>query len=302
MDKMACVIVTYNRKELVVEALKSVLNQSMVPEYIFVVDNASTNGVSEILHQNFDFDQQHLYYYRNSKNLGGAAGFSKGISLALKTDCTWVSVSDDDAIFRPKYFAALRRAIKEYPQQKVLSGSVLLPNGKHDKLHREIITNNITLTTRPVEEGLYVHDFYYDIFSFVGVLINREVLEKIGLPEKKYFIRFDDFEYALRARKFGQFLNVHDAQILHKTSYTRAAISPWKEYYVMRNRIASLFKHSGKNLTTKWYCRQFFCRKLLAIGLFRSRWGQALPLIKAYIAGYRDGWRNHLGCNPNYLP
>ena len=302
MNKIACVVVTYNRKKLVMEALESILIQKEAPEYLFVIDNASTDGVKEVLEQAFDFDQQHLYYYRSEKNLGGSAGFARGIKLAMETDCDWVSISDDDAIFQPGYFVALRHAIRKYPRQQVFSGSVLLPNGQHDMLHREIITNRVTLTTQPIKEAWYAQDFFYDIFSFVGVLLSREMLEKIGLPEQDYFIRFDDFEYALRARKFGPFLNIHNAQVLHKTNYTRTAIEPWKEYYVMRNRIASLFKHSGKNFRTEWYSRRFLCRKLVAIGLFRNRWGQALPLIKAYMAGYQDGWRGRLGRNSNYLP
>lgn len=302
MNKIACVIVTYNRKDLMVEALENVLNQEQAPEYVFVVDNASTDGVADVLHMHFSFDQEHLYYYRSAENLGGSVGFSTGIKLALATDCDWVSISDDDAIFQPGYFVALRCAINEHPHQNVFSGSVILPNGQHDMLHREIITNSVTLTTKPVDEALYAQDFLYDIFSFVGVLLKRETLEQIGLPEQDYFIRFDDFEYALRARKFGPFLNIHDAHVLHKTGYVRTAIAPWKEYYVMRNRIASLFKYSGKNRQTRWYCRRFLCRKLLAIGLFKNRWGQAVPLIGAYTAGYRDGWQGRLGRNSNYLP
>ncbi|GAA5499538.1 glycosyltransferase [Lactiplantibacillus plajomi] len=89
MDKIACVIVTYNRKRLMVEALNSVLTQEQAPEYVFVIDNASTDGVAELLHDRFAFDQQHLVYYRSPKNLGGSAGFAQGIKLALRTDCNW---------------------------------------------------------------------------------------------------------------------------------------------------------------------------------------------------------------------
>ncbi|CAM3287766.1 hypothetical protein [Lactiplantibacillus plajomi] len=196
----------------------------------------------------------------------------------------------------------MRRAIRQHPQQQVFSGSVVLPNGQHDMMHRELVTNQVTLTAKPVAESTYAHDFKYDIFSFVGILLSRKTIGRIGLPEQDYFIRFDDFEYALRARKFGPFLNVHDAVVLHKTTYTRAAVAPWKEYYVMRNRIASLYKHSGRNWQTQWYCRKFLMRKLLAIALFKNRWHQALPLAKAYVAGYQDGCHEHLGRNLNYLP
>lgn len=302
MAKIACVIVTYNRKELLIEALQSVLTQAKAPEYVFVVDNASTDGTSELLQAQFDFDQQHLFYFKAAQNLGGSAGFAQGMRLALKSDCDWISISDDDAIFQPGYFSALRTAIQQHPQQGVFSGSVLLPNGHHDMMHRETIVNQTTLTVKPVPEAAYAHDFTYDIFSFVGVLLSRSVVERIGLPEQDYFIRFDDFEYAIRARKYGPFLNVHQAKVLHKTTYTRTAIASWKEYYVMRNRIASLFKHRDKTWQTRWYCRRFLGRKLVAILLFKDRWGQAGPLIKAYIHGYQDGWHARLGRNSQYLP
>ncbi|RRK09188.1 glycosyltransferase [Lactiplantibacillus garii] len=302
MSKIACVIVTYNRKRLLIEALSSVLAQAEKPEYIIIVDNASTDGTSQLIHSKFNFKSKNLFYLRSTQNLGGSAGFAQGIQLALKTDCDWISISDDDAIFQPGYFAALRKSIDQHPRQQVFSGSVLLPNGQHDAMHREILTNQTTLTTRPVSEAAYDRDFMYDIFSFVGVLLRRDLIEKIGLPEKDYFIRFDDFEYALRARQAGPFLNVHDAKVLHKTTYTRTAIAPWKEYYVMRNRIASLYKHRGKNWQTKGYSCQFLARKLLAILLFKDRLKQAKPLIGAYVQGFQDGQRGHLGRNPKFLP
>lgn len=302
MTKIACVIVTFNRKALLAEAIESVLTQPEAPEYVFVIDNASTDGTEAFIQQQFDFDDQHLVYVRCQQNLGGSAGFATGIRLALQTDCDWISISDDDAIFQTDYFAAMRRAIVTQPQQGVFSGSVLLPNGHHDAMHREMITNSQTLTVKPIAEADYAQDFKYDIFSFVGILMSRGIVERIGLPEQDYFIRFDDFEYALRARKYGQFLNVHDALVLHKTTYTRTAIAPWKEYYVMRNRLASLFKHRGQTRVTCWYARRFLARKLFAILLFRDRWGQAEPLIKAYVQGYRDGWHDRLGRNQDYLP
>ena len=302
MAKIACVIVTYNRKQLLGEALESALNQEAAPETIFVIDNASTDGTEGYINQRFDFDNQRLHYVRCAQNLGGSAGFATGMRLGLQTDCDWISISDDDALFEPGYFKAMRAGIADHPQQQVFSGSVLLPDGTHDMMHRELITNPATLTVKPVSEATYVQDFMYDIFSFVGVLMSRQVVEDIGLPEQDYFIRFDDFEYAVRALKYGRFMNLSAAKVLHKTTYMRASIAPWKEYYVMRNRIALLLKHRGANRVTRWYCRRFLARKLLAILLFRNRWGQAWPLIKAYVTGYRDGWHARLGRQLAFLP
>ena len=64
MAKIACVIVTYNRKQLLGEALESALNQEAAPETIFVIDNASTDGTEGYINQRFDFDNQRLHYVR----------------------------------------------------------------------------------------------------------------------------------------------------------------------------------------------------------------------------------------------
>ncbi|MCW1909776.1 glycosyltransferase [Lactiplantibacillus paraplantarum] len=87
MTKIACVIVTFNRKALLAEALESVLTQREPPEYVFVIDNASTDGTEAAVRQQFDFDGQRLTYVRCDQNLGGSAGFATGIRLALRTDC-----------------------------------------------------------------------------------------------------------------------------------------------------------------------------------------------------------------------
>ncbi|KZU20598.1 glycosyltransferase [Lactiplantibacillus plantarum] len=104
MTKIACVIVTFNRKALLAEAIESVLTQPEAPEYVFVIDNASTDGTEAFIQQQFDFDDQHLVYVRCQQNLGGSAGFATGIRLALQTDCDWISISDDDAIFQDRCY------------------------------------------------------------------------------------------------------------------------------------------------------------------------------------------------------
>ena len=47
------VIVTYNRKKLLVEAIQSLLTQTEQPKYIVIIDNASTDGTKEMVEQSF---------------------------------------------------------------------------------------------------------------------------------------------------------------------------------------------------------------------------------------------------------
>ncbi len=42
--KVAAVIVTFNRKEMLIRNLECILNQSRTLDKIYVIDNASTDG------------------------------------------------------------------------------------------------------------------------------------------------------------------------------------------------------------------------------------------------------------------
>ena len=53
--KICCVIVSYNRKDLLIECLECVKNQTFKPHTILIVDNASTDGTIELV-------KSHGYY------------------------------------------------------------------------------------------------------------------------------------------------------------------------------------------------------------------------------------------------
>ena len=77
MDKrIACIVVTYNRKELLFNCIQHICNQSYRPETIYVIDNASTDGTLEMADKMKKIAQGlNFKYVRLEKNLGGAGGF-----------------------------------------------------------------------------------------------------------------------------------------------------------------------------------------------------------------------------------
>ena len=77
MNSVIAVVVTYNRKDLLLEALQHLFNQT-APLDILVVDNASTDGTKEALEPYMDSIQ----YLNTGKNMGGAGGFYTGTKWA----------------------------------------------------------------------------------------------------------------------------------------------------------------------------------------------------------------------------
>jgi GT2 family glycosyltransferase len=72
----------------------------------------------------------------------------------------------------------------------------------------------------------------------VGVLINAQAVQKVGLPDPSYFIWFDDADYTYRiSRFFKPGLFVSQATIFHKDQIFQNDSDNWKHVFGLRNRI-----------------------------------------------------------------
>ena len=90
MPKIAAVVVTYNRKDLLLECLSCLQNQNFSDASqacetsldILVIDNASTDGTSKALKPLANTKQ--ILYFNTGSNLGGAGGFNYGMRKAVE--------------------------------------------------------------------------------------------------------------------------------------------------------------------------------------------------------------------------
>lgn len=203
--KFAVTIVTYNRLELLKECIQQVLSQTVPFSYICIVDNHSTDGTSEYLDQlaagtetvfpNAGKPEFHILHL--PENIGGAGGFAKGLEDLGKTDCDWILIIDDDAMIAADYIEQLQKAILK-TNYLAYSGTVTTA-GAIDTTHRRFIQCPRLMFYKPVPEEEYAKaSFEYDISTFCGLLVNADMVRKIGLPKTEYFIWFDDTEYCLR--------------------------------------------------------------------------------------------------------
>lgn len=83
--KIAAVIVTYNRLYLLKEVLEAFDNQTRVPDYIIIVNNASTDGTEAFLEEwkKTEIKGQTKFVITPEENLGGSGGFYIGTELSL---------------------------------------------------------------------------------------------------------------------------------------------------------------------------------------------------------------------------
>ena len=76
---MSFIILSYNYRRYVVEALRSALAQSVQNFEIIVVDDASTDGSVEVVGS---FTDRRIRLLRNEKNMGGAFSYNRAVNAA----------------------------------------------------------------------------------------------------------------------------------------------------------------------------------------------------------------------------
>lgn len=250
------VVVTYNRKALLLDCINALLKQKLLPQKIIIVDNASTDGTIDFITSHSLLENSLIELIQMPSNLGGAGGFKAGQEHALKQGADWVWMMDDDAAPHP---TALFELVKVAVNPLNVYGSLAV-KGENTSWQMTIL-NEPPLTTIIAAE--IPEQAPVMMVPFLGFYIHKNLVAQIGLPDEGFFIAADDVEYSLRAKTNGaQIIIAGNSRIEHPASYpykvhlpgytlTCIRIPPWKRYYDTRNRILIAKKYYGIKLYTQ---------------------------------------------------
>ena len=217
MDKrIAAVVVTYNRKDLLQENIISLLQQEPEAPNIIVIDNHSTDGTKEAIQHYIDAGQ--IQYCDTGSNLGGAGGFSFGIRYAVEHNYDYIWLMDDDCIpYRDALSALLQTDNELGGNYGFLSSKVVWKDGSLCimNLQRETVTKRIQSLDEELKR--------VEAASFVSLFLQKKTVLEIGLPIKEFFIWTDDWEYTRRISKKYLCYAVGKSIVVHKSKYNMAA-------------------------------------------------------------------------------
>ena len=93
---VTAVIVTYNRRDLLQKALETISEQTLKPNRLIIIDNASNDGTHEMLENYGWLNRSDIELLRLPINMGGAGGFHAGIQAAINYGTDWIWLMDDD--------------------------------------------------------------------------------------------------------------------------------------------------------------------------------------------------------------
>ncbi|MGF7119166.1 glycosyltransferase family 2 protein [Methanobacterium oryzae] len=270
-ESVCAVVVTYNRKELLLECLEALKNQKYPLDAIYLVDNASTDDTTclllkkgylkelppEKLNENWESNltinntnnqELSIYYVRMSENTGGAGGFHEGVKRAYEKGYDWLWLMDDDTITTPNSLNNLLNKIELVKEKVGFACSKVL-------LNETVHWMNIPKTRRFINKTPFnsydnLGILMVESASFVSVLISKIIIRDVGFPLKEFFIWADDIEYTERITKKGYMgIYVKDSVVYHKNEGYYNIISDnnrnsWKYFYGVRNNLYIIKKRN----------------------------------------------------------
>ena len=234
-ERVCAVLVTFNRKSLLRVCLNSLLQQTRPVDEILIVDNASSDGTPELLREEFP----QLPSLRLDSNTGGAGGFAAGMKRAYDEGFNWIWVMDDDIEMVP---TALQGLLSFSDVGDLITPCKMHPNGLliWEAIWNPAACSPLTLT----RNKSFANGKRWTLVAFSnfeGALIRRNVIERSGLPDPRYFIGGDDSMYGLRAHFHARVIYA-DTLAVVKHLHSQTPRSKLGFYPQIRNRFLN-FEH-----------------------------------------------------------
>jgi GT2 family glycosyltransferase len=290
---VAAVVVTRNRPALLKRCLEAIDSQTYPISQLVVVDNASDEPTREFLAGEIRRRRVDFHLIRLEENTGGAGGFHEGMRAALPLSCTHMWLMDDDCEPEPEAMAELVAATAIVGEDAVLGSNIFDLNG--ECINVQPISQRAGVNSM-AQYAAHLGDSLLEMaaLTFVSFLVSTELVRKVGLPLKEFFIWSDDAEYSFRLARFTKLYQVGKSKTKHLKSgdasqriYKEQEPGKIKQYHwFYRNRIFVGFKYDGIMAKSSF---QFFFRSFRDIFLSIKSGKFVLLKCKTIIYGLWSG-------------
>lgn len=281
MKKVGIVVVTYNRCELLKEVIDALRQQTYQDFQIVVVNNGSTDETSNWLSLQEDI------ITITQRNVGGAGGFYTGMKFVAEKGYEFCWIMDDDVICKDNSLEELLEGYKIVGEAGFLCSKVIGLDGT--PMNVPYIDERHTADTYP-NYYEFIEDQILKVkrATFVSVIFSSEIIRKVGLPIKEFFIWGDDSEFTLRISKLLPCYLCCRSMVVHKraiqgniTFESENNPNRIKNYfYLFRNHLYIDRKYVGIKEYVLSYCRLF----RMCVNLFlRFKWSKFLILLKVLV-------------------
>ena len=254
MKKVCIIIVNWNRKDDTLRCLTSLQKISRGGNSVemVVVDNASTDGSVGVITEKFPS----VTLLVNKANEGFTGGNNRGMKYAYKKRADFVWLLNNDTFVDKNVLTGLLAGFNDKTVGVAGSKIYFAPGWE---FHRDrykaserghvlwyagglVDWANMYASHRGVDEvDMGQYDAPVDAVFVTGcsLIIHRDVIQKIGYLDDRFFLYYEDLDYSLRARRAGFRILYCPRSILWHVNAgsSGGAGNSLHEYYLTRNRL-----------------------------------------------------------------
>ncbi len=280
MPKIAAIIPHWNRRDLLLELLANLAQQTRPFDEIIVVDNGSTDDSVAVALANG------AQVIKLEKNLGFAAAVNRGIQAShTSAQGDWIAILNNDVTLAPDWLETLLAATvtADFAAGKILRASD----------HR-VIDGTFDLVSgggcayrcgagRP-DGPLWNQPRNISIAPMTAAIFRRSLFDEVGLLDERFQSYLEDVDFGLRCAR-GSGLYVPSAVAYHRGSSTLGTWNKDTAFLIARNQVFLAAKHFAGQ--PRW---PIVVGQLLW-GLVALRHGCGWAYVKGKVAGLH-GWRD----------
>lgn len=250
---VGALIIAWNRRDDVIDCIESLVNSGYPRLAIYVVDNASTDGTSELVASRYP----QVIIMRSETNLGFAGGNNLGMQRIIDDGMDAVFLLNDDAVVEGNAIGILTANGYSDKSVGILSPKILLHSDP------EVIWSsggNVDPRSGITEQRQYgqkddlADNRVTEIDYAVGcaMLVKSEVIKQVGMLDERYFTYYEETDWCRRIRNAGyKILYIPESRVRHKVplivkNRNNAA------YYYTRNRLLYLNSAGAPDIRIIW--------------------------------------------------
>jgi GT2 family glycosyltransferase len=223
VPEIAVVLLNWNQYDDTVDCLASLYGSDYPRFKVIMLDNGSSDGSGGRLAALFP----RVDLIHSAVNLGFDGGNNLGIMRALNLGCDYLLLLNNDTVLDPTFLSELIEVARTDPNIGIL-GPKIYYYEEPDVIWwagcRLNISPNGMFSFSQEGNGqkdMGQFDEVVDVDGAIGcaMLIKRDVIERIGLLDERFFIYHEEHDYALRAISEGyRIVFVPRAHLWHKVS------------------------------------------------------------------------------------
>ena len=275
MLEVHALVLTYNRRELVLQCIGALLAQTHRLASIIVIDNASSDGTQQAI---AELGSPLIDYVRIDHNLGAAGGFNYAMDYAFGVKKVgWAYIMDDDVIAEPTAVEELATAVtRNFAKPEQLGFLV------SQSVDAEGRANNVpTVDTRPrrlgesAAWGRYLDQGLVGVRSAAlsGLLMPITTYATFGNLNAEFVVWGEDLEFTFRITESRPGFVVGSSKVNHLRAQP-GDISIFLEndrkrvpsfYYLYRNVLFVRRRYVGMHAFTNGIIRGLFESSKLAM-------------------------------------